>query len=128
MCRVLILLAAQSYLAYLVKDLPTVFNESRLIAWLLYNTVFIGLVGLVVDFALPKKEITGKMLVRAVALLIGALTPVAVLYIPKLVVIWKDQADKSKYSDSNTHSRATRAQSKVGSQRDGTGLGLEETS
>eukprot|EP00808_Paulinella_micropora_P031733 g49804.t1 len=48
-------------------------------------TVFIGLVGLVVDFVLPKKEITGKMLVRAVALLIGALTPVAVLYIPKEV-------------------------------------------
>eukprot|EP00808_Paulinella_micropora_P018678 g80264.t1 len=104
-----VLLTGQSYLAYRVRDLPTLFNESKLIAWLLYNTVFVGLVGVVVDFMLPDKEISGKMIVRAVALLLGALTPVFVLYVPKLLVIYREMADSSKYTDSQSNQNTKNA-------------------
>eukprot|EP00808_Paulinella_micropora_P014061 g3445.t1 len=91
-----------SALAYRVRNLPTVFNESKLIAWLLYNTVFLGLVGIAVDFILAQDQLTGKMMLRAFTLLIGALTPVFVLYLPKLIIIWKEQANDSKYVSGST--------------------------
>eukprot|EP00457_Paulinella_chromatophora_P004722 gb/GEZN01004735.1/.p1 GENE.gb/GEZN01004735.1/~~gb/GEZN01004735.1/.p1 ORF type:complete len:504 (+),score=71.21 gb/GEZN01004735.1/:157-1512(+) len=96
-CYVL-LLCGQSWLAFRVRKLPTVFNESQLIAWLLYNTVFVGLVGIMVDFMLDWTQITAKMMVRAVALFLGSVTPVFVLYAPKLLEIYRDAMNDSKYS------------------------------
>eukprot|EP00457_Paulinella_chromatophora_P000184 gb/GEZN01000184.1/.p1 GENE.gb/GEZN01000184.1/~~gb/GEZN01000184.1/.p1 ORF type:complete len:1784 (+),score=165.74 gb/GEZN01000184.1/:455-5806(+) len=97
-----VLLCCQSYLAFRVRKLPTLFNESQLIAWLLYNTCFVGMVGVVVDVMLDGSQITPKMVVRAVALLLGASTPVCVLFFPKLAVIWQDQMNDMKYSAGGT--------------------------
>eukprot|EP00808_Paulinella_micropora_P006277 g16614.t1 len=93
-----LLLSCQSYLAFKVRKLPTVFNESQLIAWLLYNTVFLGLVGIMVDYMLDWTQITVAMMVRAVALFLGSMTPVVVLYAPKLAEIFRDQQNNTKYS------------------------------
>eukprot|EP00808_Paulinella_micropora_P003810 g11646.t1 len=97
-----------SWLAFRVRKLPTVFNESQLIAWLLYNTVFVGIIGVMVDFMLDKRAITAKMMVRSVALLLGAITPVFVLYVPKLLEIYRDQMNNSKYSSKDHTSANTR--------------------
>eukprot|EP00457_Paulinella_chromatophora_P000601 gb/GEZN01000601.1/.p1 GENE.gb/GEZN01000601.1/~~gb/GEZN01000601.1/.p1 ORF type:complete len:1258 (+),score=189.92 gb/GEZN01000601.1/:245-3775(+) len=102
-----LLLTSQSWLAFRVRKLPTVFNESQLIAWLLYNTVFIGLVGIMVDFMLGWDATTAKMMVRAMALLIGSLTPVSVLYVPKLMAIFREQGNASTYSDTHNKSKPT---------------------
>eukprot|EP00808_Paulinella_micropora_P023042 g56491.t1 len=99
-----ILLVGQSWLAFRVRNLPTIFNESQLIAWLLYNTVFVGLVGIVIDAVLEKQAATARMMVRSVALLLGSITPVCVLYIPKLLEIYRDQKNNSKYSSKDTNS------------------------
>eukprot|EP00808_Paulinella_micropora_P003180 g8110.t1 len=103
-----ILLSGQSWLAFRVRKLPTVFNESQLIAWLLYNTVFVGIIGVMVDFMLDERAITAKMMVRSVALLLGAITPVFVLYVPKLLEIYRDQMNNSKYSSKDQTSDGTR--------------------
>eukprot|EP00457_Paulinella_chromatophora_P000485 gb/GEZN01000485.1/.p1 GENE.gb/GEZN01000485.1/~~gb/GEZN01000485.1/.p1 ORF type:complete len:1348 (-),score=162.84 gb/GEZN01000485.1/:279-4211(-) len=93
-----VLLLGQSYLAFRVRKLPTIFNESQFIAWLLYNSVFVGLVAIMVDFMLDFTEVTAKMVVRSTAILLGALTPVIVLYVPKIAEIYRDQENASKYS------------------------------
>eukprot|EP00808_Paulinella_micropora_P027179 g8681.t1 len=103
-----ILLSGQSWLAFRMRKLPTVFNESQLIAWLLYNTVFVGIIGVMVDFMLDERAITAKMMVRSVALLLGAITPVFVLYVPKLLEIYRDQMNNSKYSSKDQTSDGTR--------------------
>eukprot|EP00457_Paulinella_chromatophora_P000118 gb/GEZN01000118.1/.p1 GENE.gb/GEZN01000118.1/~~gb/GEZN01000118.1/.p1 ORF type:complete len:2056 (-),score=200.73 gb/GEZN01000118.1/:714-6881(-) len=102
-----LLLSCQSYLAFRVRKLPTLFNESQLIAWLLYNTCFVGLVGVVVDAMLDSSQITPKMVVRAVALLIGATTPVCVLFFPKIAIIWSDHMNDKKYSARTTGTHHT---------------------
>eukprot|EP00457_Paulinella_chromatophora_P010312 gb/GEZN01010410.1/.p1 GENE.gb/GEZN01010410.1/~~gb/GEZN01010410.1/.p1 ORF type:complete len:356 (-),score=21.71 gb/GEZN01010410.1/:175-1137(-) len=51
-----------------------------------------------VDFMLDRMQVTALMMVRAVALLLGACTPVIVLFGPKLLEIYRDQMDNSKYS------------------------------
>eukprot|EP00808_Paulinella_micropora_P021913 g7294.t1 len=102
-----VILALMSALAYKVRKLPTIFNESQLIAWLLYNTVFLGLITLSVDFMLQDTEITAKMVVRCVALWLGSLTPVLVLFLPKLLVIWRDKQNTSAYASSNPGSNTT---------------------
>eukprot|EP00808_Paulinella_micropora_P029346 g15244.t1 len=96
-----LLLCVQCWLAYRVRKLPTMFNESQLLAWLLYNSLFLGLVGIMVDSLLDVSAITGKMTVRAIALLLGACTPVVVLYVPKLMEIYRDQQNSSKYGSSD---------------------------
>eukprot|EP00457_Paulinella_chromatophora_P001366 gb/GEZN01001368.1/.p1 GENE.gb/GEZN01001368.1/~~gb/GEZN01001368.1/.p1 ORF type:complete len:406 (+),score=40.20 gb/GEZN01001368.1/:1538-2755(+) len=55
---------------------------------------------------LQETELTAKMMVRSVALILGTLTPVFVLYGPKFIVIWKEQQDNSLYS-SNSGSKKT---------------------
>eukprot|EP00808_Paulinella_micropora_P030691 g2548.t1 len=105
-----VLLTGQSYLAFKVRKLPTVFNESQLIAWLLYNTVFLGLVAIMVDYMLDWTQITVAMMVRSVALFLGSMTPVMVLYAPKLAEIFRDQENNTKYSTGDkTNSTGTGA-------------------
>eukprot|EP00808_Paulinella_micropora_P016708 g62062.t1 len=104
-----ILLSCQSWLAYRVRKLPTIFNESQLIAWLLYNTVFVGLVGIMVDFMLDDTMISSKMMVRSVAILLGAMTPVFVLFVPKFMEIYRDRANESKYSSGSTTGNTSNA-------------------
>eukprot|EP00808_Paulinella_micropora_P003020 g47561.t1 len=102
-----VLLIGQSYLAFMVRKLPTVFNESQLIAWLLYNTVFVGLVGIMVDFMLDWTQLTAAMMVRAVALLLGSMTPVLVLYLPKLAEIYRDNQNSTKYTTGSKDATGT---------------------
>eukprot|EP00808_Paulinella_micropora_P010017 g48820.t1 len=109
-----VLLCGQCWLACRVRNLPTIFNESKLIAWLLYNTVFVGLVGIMVDTMLDVTQVTAKLMVRAVALLLGACTPVAVLYGPKLLEIYMEEMNNSKYSSKDQTS--TKTQEKYESQ------------
>eukprot|EP00808_Paulinella_micropora_P017272 g19151.t1 len=98
------------YLAFRVRKLPTVFNESKLNAWLLYNTVFVGLVGIMVDYMLEDTALTPKMMVRSIAILIGSITPVFVLYAPKFMEIYRNQMNDSKYTtDSEKTGSATHA-------------------
>eukprot|EP00808_Paulinella_micropora_P021090 g81603.t1 len=102
-----VVLCGQCWLAFRVRNLPTIFNESKLIAWLLYNTVFVGLVGIMVDFMLDWTQVTAQLMVRTVALLLGSCTPVAVLYGPKLLEIYQEQMNNSKYSSKDQTSTKT---------------------
>eukprot|EP00808_Paulinella_micropora_P008332 g8972.t1 len=93
---------SESWLAFRVRKLPTVFNESQLIAWLLYNTVFVGLVAIMVDALLDTMQGTALMMVRTLALFLGALTTVFVLYVPKLLEIYRNSMNDSKYSSKDS--------------------------
>eukprot|EP00808_Paulinella_micropora_P008795 g44554.t1 len=106
-CLYTLLLMSQSVLAWRVRNLPTMFNESRLIAWLLYNTIFVSLVAVMVDFQLDVTQPNARMAVRSVALLIGATTPVVVLYVPKVHTIWRNQQNDSKFASEKHNSTRT---------------------
>eukprot|EP00808_Paulinella_micropora_P009332 g43417.t1 len=90
-----LVLMGMCWLAVQVRKLPDVFNESKLIAWLLYNTIFVGLVGIMVDMMLEQTQPNARMLIRSIALLIGSTTPVLVLYGPKLNQIYRTQTDQA---------------------------------
>eukprot|EP00808_Paulinella_micropora_P026053 g73921.t1 len=55
------------------------------------------------DIKLPVTQPVARMAVRSLALLIGAATPVVVLYVPKVVSIWKDQQNDSKFSTNHSN-------------------------
>eukprot|EP00808_Paulinella_micropora_P004531 g77014.t1 len=93
-----LLLLVQGWLAYRVRKLPTIFNESNLIAWLLYHSASLGGVGLAIDYILQPTQLTEHMLLRSILLLLGACSPVCVLYLPKLSTIWQQEANSSRYA------------------------------
>eukprot|EP00457_Paulinella_chromatophora_P000346 gb/GEZN01000346.1/.p1 GENE.gb/GEZN01000346.1/~~gb/GEZN01000346.1/.p1 ORF type:complete len:1518 (-),score=192.84 gb/GEZN01000346.1/:318-4328(-) len=109
-----LLLCCQSWLAFRVRKLPTIFNESQLIAWLLYNTVFVGLVGIMVDFMLSETVLTAKMMVRSMAILLGSITPVCVLFLPKFMEIYRMSMNDSKYSSGSKDGESVSNKGKSG--------------
>eukprot|EP00808_Paulinella_micropora_P014400 g23408.t1 len=112
-CCYALLLTMQTWLAWRVRKLPTIFNESMLIAWLLYNTVFISGLGLLIDFMLDPTQVTALMTTRVTALLLGAMTPVCALFLPKLREIWLERANDSKYSSDKDKENTTSSQTQV---------------
>eukprot|EP00808_Paulinella_micropora_P009383 g54728.t1 len=64
-----------------------------------------------VDYMLEDTALTPKMMVRSIAILIGSITPVFVLYAPKFMEIYRNKMNDSKYttdsgkSGSATHGR-----------------------
>jgi len=98
------LLLCGAVLAYAVRNVPSAFNESSLIALAIYNTTFI------IAFIVPilavglGGRITG-MLLRGYVILFVAVSTAALLYLPKLILLRKSAA--ARYVNNTTRKDQT---------------------
>lgn len=70
-------------LCYQVRNTPSQFNESKWIAYALYNTAFSGVIVAGIVYGLPEDATTQAVLI-SIGLLWCTSTTLAVLFIPKL--------------------------------------------
>ena len=103
----IILLLTGAIVSFLTRNVPTLFNESNLIAISIYNLVFLAVIIVPVYFVLQGFNPFVGWIIRTVAILYGFTTTVALLFIPKvwgLIFVDKGRETKSVNTQSKSNS------------------------
>jgi len=91
-----IILLIGAVVSFLTRNVPSMFNESRLIAISIYNLVFLGAIIIPVFFVLQGFNPFVGWLIRTIAILYGFFATLCLLFVPKVWgLVWEKGSDPS---------------------------------
>jgi hypothetical protein len=91
-----VLLIWGSYLAYRIRKVPiSIYDESKVIAFSIYNTCFFGIIVIVVQLAIGNSNRHLTFMITAVCCFLGAMVTTASLFGAKLWAIYKPNRNQS---------------------------------
>jgi cell division protein FtsB len=111
-----VLLIWGSYLAYRIRKVPiSIYDESKVIAFSIYNTAFFGVIVIVVQLAIGNGNRYVTFMITAVCCFLGAMVTTGCLFGAKLWAIYKPSRDGKSSGTTMGTSSSGDSRSKPGS-------------
>jgi hypothetical protein len=112
-----LLLIWGSYLAYRIRTVPiSIYDESKVIAFSIYNTAFFGAIVIVIQLAVGNSNRNVTFIITAVCCFLGAVITTSTLFLAKWVAIYRP----NKFGKGSSNTRVT---SSSGNSSSGNGNG-----
>jgi len=116
---------AAAYFSFVTQNVPSLFNESKLLAYTIYNTLVLGLLVIAVDQLVGDEAPAARLTVRGFGMIIAFSAIILGLWYPKYIAIrYPNKASGSKKHSSFS---STTSKQKAGGGASQSGMEMKES-